>query len=127
MPVNTWIRKAKNVALPKTYIHPPPGGTGWRMSGAMTLDASVLASNHSQAFFRNRMRSGDGRRGGQNLDLPVIDAHAISDQRPGRRTGGDRAVLVVDSTVAGAHEQLGRLDPPHRTSQMSAVDGKSHK
>ena len=34
------------------------------------------------------------------------------------------AVLIEHTTMAGAHEELRFLEPPHRAAKMGAIDGE---
>ena len=69
-----------------------------------------------------RTRSRNRYRARLDLHLPVVDAHRICCERLGWRPGGDRAILVVDAAVTGAHEEVRVRQPAHRAAEMRAVD-----
>src|SRR5204862_337971 len=56
-----------------------------------------------------------------DLNLPVLDAGHESIERAHRRAACDLALRVVDASVAGADESLGRLDTPDRAAEVGAA------
>src|ERR1700722_14038109 len=124
MPVTIWMMKAKSVALPNTYHQRASWGTRWVNWGPSILPRPVLSSTHSQIFlkvsFMGRLAPLDGDGLGHDFDRSVIDAGLKTRQRLRRRAGGHVSVLLINTAVAGAHEQLSRGHPTHRTAQMGA-------
>src|SRR5258706_10188142 len=146
MPVTTCMMKQQRAALPKTYHQRASRGTACFIRGPMVSDAPVRSSmkrhavdmvdlivfNMARASVSERcsaqrnLRIESRQRDRAGLDFDLAGAHAdeIPSKRFGRRAGGDGAVFVVDTAVAGAHEELCALDPRDRATDVTAVDAE---
>jgi hypothetical protein len=62
-----------------------------------------------------------------DLDLIPVDADVKAGKRMGRRAGGHGTVFVINTAVAGAHEELGVSHPTDRAAQVGASEGESDK
>src|SRR5690242_4670123 len=62
---------------------------------------------------------------GPNFYLAVANADGVLWQSVGRRARGHRAVLIVDPSVARAHEEAGVRQPAYRAAEVRAVDRES--
>src|SRR5690348_8333054 len=123
MPVATCSTNAIRVALPNTYHQPVRGGTGCSSACWEAVSSPLRSSSHARKR-RSIGRSGDGNGAGQDLDLTVAHPDGILGQRPGRRTGGDGAVTIVDAAMTGAEEELRVGHPADRAAQVRAVHGE---
>src|ERR671933_129551 len=79
----------------------------------------LLSTRATRVSHDLSVRKRYGRR--QQPNIPVANARPVLLQRSRRRTGGDRAVGVVDPAVARAEEELCARLPCHGTTQMLAV------
>src|SRR6185436_1504407 len=59
-----------------------------------------------------------------NVELVAIGPVRILDEPALGGTGRARAVLVIDATVARAHEEVRLGKPAHRAAEVHAVDGE---
>src|SRR5206468_11075473 len=55
-------------------------------------------------------------------ELPVANLILVFVESAGRRAGCARSIFVVHAAVAGAHEEIGLVKPPHGASEVGAVN-----
>src|SRR5258708_20193358 len=70
---------------------------------------------------------GGGKLGRLNCDQAVFHFIGIFEKTALRRPGSPRAVAIISSTVAGAHEQSRLRKPAHWAAKMRAVYGENLK
>ena len=62
-----------------------------------------------------------------DLELVVLDSPDALEQSPRGWAGGALAVFVVDTAVAGTHEEAGLREPGDRATEVRAVHRENQK
>src|SRR5271168_1932698 len=117
-----------SAAVPNTY-HQLAALRGTRCSETSRMGAANCRrrSNHSPICEIRRMEVSFRRArhfARVNGDQTVLHFGRIFKEAALRRTRSARAVAVISSAVARAHEQAGLREPAHRTPQVRTVDSK---
>src|ERR1700734_1859942 len=71
--------------------------------------------------------SGRGHLAGFDQKPSAINLVVIFEQSAFGGAGSARTILIINATMARAHEQARLRKPAHRTPQMRAVDGEDLK
>ena len=126
-----------SAALPKTYNQLAVfRGTGCSATSRIGAASCKRRSNHSANLSLSKAHGGfvseksgacsrSGQFAGLNGDQTVLNFVRILEQPAFRWTRRARAVAVVRSAVARAHEQTGLRKPADRAAEVRAVDGKN--
>src|SRR5262249_54997208 len=96
-----------------------------RSAGARrTIPRSGRSGAWPLPFRAGRGRPRRGQLAALNRNQPVLDLVRIFEQAALRRTRGTRAVAVICSAMARAHEQTRLGKPANRTAEVRAVHGE---
>src|SRR5207248_6695499 len=119
-----WTAKATRVALPNTYHQLTFLGTGCWIMGRTAFEKPSRRSNQRTTGFTG---SSHRDRAGQDFNVAIVHPRVVAEQRVRRRPTADRAIGIIDATVAGTQKELGIGLPTHRAAQVGAADGERNK
>src|SRR5215467_2683843 len=128
MPVAICIMKSVSVALPNTYHHDALlRGTWCSITGRTMAPSPARSSSHwltdrIKGTWPSHLAGESGKLAAADPELTLADLVLVLEEPARRRSGGARAVLVVDAAVTGAHEELGLREPAHGTAKVGTVD-----